>query len=85
VPGGVYILCAVTCLLCTVMLLRGYARSKVRLLFWCGLCFAGLMLENVLLYIDVIVVPELDLSIWRKVPGLLAMILLLFGLIWESK
>jgi hypothetical protein len=84
-PGGVYILCAATCLLCALMLFRGYARSKVRLLFWSGLCFAGLMLDNLALYVDVVIVPEIDLSVWRKVPGLVAMMLLLFGLIWESK
>lgn len=84
-PGGVYILCAATCLLCTLMLLRGYARSKVRLLFWSGLCFAGLMLDNVALYVDVVIVPDIDLAIWRKMPGLVAVMLLLFGLVWESK
>lgn len=84
-PGGVYILCAATCLLCTVMLFRGYSRSKVRLLFWSGLCFAGLMLDNLMMYVDVVVVPDVDLSVWRKLPGLVAMIMLLFGLIWESK
>jgi hypothetical protein len=85
VTGGVYILCAATCLLCAVMLLRGYARSGVRLLFWSGLCFIGLMLDNIMLYVDVIVVPEIDLVVWRKVPGVVALLLLLYGLIWESK
>jgi hypothetical protein len=84
-PGGVYILCAITCLLCAVLLFRGYAHSRVRLLFWSGLCFAGLMLDNVMLYVDVVVVPTVDLAMWRKLPGLVALMLLLFGLIWESK
>jgi hypothetical protein len=83
--GLIYLLCAATSLLCTVMLLRGYARSRVRLLFWAGLCFAGLMLENTILYIDVVMIPDVSLAIWRKVPGLLAMLLFIFGLIWESK
>ena len=83
--GVVYFLCAGTCLLCTVMLLRGYARSRVRLLFWAGLCFAGLMLDNLILYIDVVIVPDVDLSVWRKLPGLIATLLLVVGLIWESK
>jgi hypothetical protein len=83
--GGVYLLCAATCLMCGVMLLRGYLRSGVRLLFWSSLCFFGLMLDNAMLYVDVIVVPEVDLSIWRKMPGLIALVLLLFGLVWESK
>ena len=84
-PGVVYILCAATCLLCSIMLVRGYMRSRVRLLFWSALCFIGLFFDNVLLYVDDIVVPDIDLAIWRKLPGLLALVLLLFGLIWESK
>lgn len=85
IPGGVYLLCAATCLLCAVMLFRGYARSSVRLLFWSGLCFVGLMIDNVMLYIDIIVVPEYSLVVWRKIPGLAAIMLLLFGLVWEAK
>ncbi|MEX2309345.1 MAG: DUF5985 family protein [Pirellulales bacterium] len=83
--GIVYLLCAATCLLCAVMLLRGYLRSRVRLLFWAGLCFVGLMFDNIILYVDVVIVPDVDLAIWRKLPGLVATLLLVFGLIWESK
>ena len=83
--GLVYLLCAATCLLCAVMLLRSYAKQRVRLLLWSGLCFVGLMIENVMLYTDVILVPDIDLSLWRKLPGLLAIAVLLFGLIWDSK
>ena len=83
--GIVYLLCAATCLLCAVLLLRGYQQTKVRLLFWSGLCFAGLMLDNVMLYVDVVVMPDVNLAVWRKLPGLLATILLVFGLVWESK
>jgi hypothetical protein len=84
--GVVYILCAATCLLCAVMLFRGYFRTKVRLLFWAGLCFVGLMLDNVLLYVDIVVTgPAFSLAVWRKIPGLLALMLLVFGLVWESK
>ena len=81
----VYLLCAGTCLLCAVMLFRGYVRSHVRLLFWAGLCFVGLMLDNIIQYVDVVIVPDVDLAVWRKLPGLLAVVLLVFGLVWESK
>ena len=85
-PGIVYLLCAATSLLCAVLLFRGYARTGVRLLFWSGLCFAGLMLDNLMLYVDVIILPQaVSLVVWRKVPGLVAIMLLLFGLVWESK
>jgi hypothetical protein len=83
--GLVYVLCAATCLLCAVLLLRAYAQTKVPLLFWSGLCFLGLMLDNAMLYVDIVVVPDVDLVVWRKLPGLIATVLLVFGLIWESK
>ena len=82
--GLVYLLSVATCLVCAILLLRGYAKQRVRLLLWSGICFAGLMVENVMLYIDVIVVPDVDLSLWRKLPGLAALVVLLFGLIWDS-
>jgi hypothetical protein len=83
--GIVYLLCAATCLLCAVMLFRGYARTGVRLLLWSGLCFVALMLENIMLYVDVVVVPSVSLVIVRKIPGLIGVMLLLFGLVWDSK
>ena len=83
--GIVYLLCAATSLLCAVMLFRGYLRNHFPLLFWAGLCFAGLMIDNIISYVDVVVVPDFSLAVWRKLPGLVASMLLVFGLIWESK
>lgn len=83
--GAVYILCAATSFLCTVMLLRGYFTTRVRLLLWSGLCFLGLTLDNVFLYIDLIVLPDYALALWRRMPGFLAISLLMIGLVWESK
>lgn len=80
----VYALCALTSIGCAVLLLRGYSKSRVRLLFWSGLCFVGLGLNNVLLFIDVRVLPEVDLSVWRTVPAVLGVLVLLFGLVWET-
>lgn len=81
----VYALCALTSLACAVLLLRGYARSRARLLLWSGLCFAGLAANNVLLLIDKRVVPTLDLSLWRSLPALAGVALLLYGLVWETR
>jgi len=80
----VYALCALTSIACAVLLLRGYRRSGVRLLLWSGLCFAGLALNNVLLFIDVRVVPDVDLSLWRTIPAVIGIVILLYGLIWET-
>lgn len=83
--GLVYLLCAATCLLCAILLLRSYCQSRVTLLFWSGFCFVGLMFDNVMCYVDVVVMPDVSLAIWRKLPGFVAILLLVFGLIWESK
>jgi len=83
-------LCALTSLLCALVLMRAYVRcpsgKPVRLLLWSSLCFAGLALNNVLLVVDkVITGPELDLSLWRSGAALVAMGVMLYGLIWDSE
>ena len=83
--NAIYILCALTSGLCAVLLLRGYRETRAPLLFWSGLCFVGLALNNVLLIIDLRFVPELDLSLWRQVPAIAGVGLLLYGLIWETR
>jgi hypothetical protein len=79
----VYLLCALTSLACSVLLIRGFRRTRVRLLMWSSLCFACLALNNVLLIIDVRM-PQQDLSLVRALPSLLGIGLLLYGLVWES-
>lgn len=82
---AVYVLCAATSVACAFLLLRGFLASRTRLLFWSSLCFAGLAANNVLLLIDRLVVPEIDLSLWRNGVGLASMMILLFGLVRESR
>ena len=80
----IYILCALTALACAWLLMQSYRRSGARLLLWSGLCFAGLTLSNLLVFIDLTMVPELDLYSWRNGATLVSMCLLLYGLIWDS-
>lgn len=81
----VYLLCAATSSLCAGLLLRGYRRTQTRLLFWSGLCFLGLAVNNAVLVVDLMVVPDVDLSTWRTVPAVIGCGLLLYGLVWESE
>jgi energy-converting hydrogenase Eha subunit G len=81
----IYVLCAITSLVCTWLLLRGYARTRARLLLWSGLCFAFLSLNNIVLYVDLEMAPSLDLSLLRAVPTVIALALLIYGLIWETR
>ena len=81
----VYLLCAATSGLCAALLIRSYLASRTRLLLWSAVCFAGLLLHNVLLVVDLRVVVGTDLSLLRDATGLAAISVLLFGLIWESR
>ncbi|MYN04055.1 hypothetical protein GTP41_18345 [Pseudoduganella sp. DS3] len=81
----IYFLCAITALACAVLVLRSYRNTRHRLLFWCGLCFAGMFAANLLLIIDRLVMPDTDLSTVRLIVGLIALLPLLYGLVWEDE
>jgi hypothetical protein len=82
----VYILCALTSFACAVLLLRGYRNSRVGLLLWSGLGFVGFTIGNTMLVLDLVVFPtSVDLSLWRMVPVLAGLVVLLFGLVWEAR
>jgi hypothetical protein len=70
--------------LCAVLLLRAYRSVRKRLLLWAGLCFAGLTVSNALLVADLFVVPDVDLYRSRLAVAAVAMLLLVYGLIFES-
>lgn len=80
----IYALCALTCVVTAVLLLRSYQKTRVHMLLWAGLCFVGLTISNVFLVLDRVVYPDLDLSIPRLASALVGLLLLLYGLIWEG-
>jgi hypothetical protein len=81
---AVYVLCTLTSLACAILLLKGYRRGGARLLFWAALCFVGLTANNLLLFIDLVVVPGADLSLARSTVALVSIFVLIYGLVWES-
>lgn len=83
-PAIVFTLCFLTSLACGVMLLRGYRKSRARLLLWSSVCFFGFALNNAFLILDLQVMPNVDLSTFRSIPVLIGLAALLYGLIWES-
>jgi hypothetical protein len=81
----IYSLCALTSVMCFVLLWRSWRASGARLLFWSALCFGALSVNNVLLVLDRVVWPvEVDLAMPRLVAAGVAVLLLLFGLVWEE-
>jgi hypothetical protein len=81
----VYLLCAVAALVCSILLIRAYRRTAARLLLWSGLCFGFLTLNNVLVAVDLVILPAVDLFMLRNVSALAGVVALLYGLIWEAR
>lgn len=81
---AVYLLCFLTSSACAVLLVRGYLRSRTRLLLWSAACFVLLGVNNFLVVVDLVLTPpEVDLSILRNLTSLAAVSTLLYGFIWE--
>jgi hypothetical protein len=86
IAGAVYILGTLVALACAILLLRGYLRGRQKLLLWSSLCFFGLAISNFLIFVDLIVLPAtIDLYPLRLATAAVAMLLLLYGLIWEAE
>jgi hypothetical protein len=85
VASLVYALCALTSAGCALLLARAYRRHPTRLLLWSTVCFAGLALNNGLLFADLVLVPAVDLSLLRGLTGLGSMLILLYGLVWDRR
>jgi hypothetical protein len=82
-PTAVYLLCFLTSSACAWLLARAYRRSRARLLLWSALCFTLLAANNLVVAIDLLVLPEISFSLLRIVLALAAVSVLLFGLAWD--
>lgn len=84
----VYLLCTLTSLVCAMLLLRSYARNRVRLLLWSAICFLGLFVNNLMVLIDldnIVFAGVTNLSVWRLLPALMGLAALCYGLITEAR
>ncbi len=70
---------------CGILLLRGYLQGRQKLLLWSSICFFGLGLSNFLLFLDLVALPDVDLYLARLISAAVAMLFLLYGLIWEGE
>ena len=81
----IYSLCAVTAALCAWLLLRAFREQHIALLFWCGLFFSIQTCTNIILIVDKLIVPDIDLSVYRYAISLIAIGVLLYGLIMRAE
>ncbi len=80
----VYALCFLTSLVCSWLLVRSFLLNRTRLLLWSAACFVLLAVDNLLVLIDLVVLPPaIDLSPLRLAVSLAAVSTLLFGFVWE--
>ena len=77
----IYLLCAATSLMAAALLFRHHRTRRTPLLLWTAVAFFGLAVSNVLLYIDLAVLTDVNLTLVRTLAGAIAMVALLFGLI----
>ncbi len=84
--AAVYVLCALTSLACAILLLRGFQQRGIRLLLWSGLGFVGFTLGNTLLVVDLVLLPTtVDLYMVRTLPVLFGLMVLIYGLVWDTR
>ena len=81
----IYLLCAAASLVVAMMLLRQYLKSRTRLLLWSLICFAGLAVNSILVYVDLVMYTGVDLSLYRSAAGAAAMAVMLYGRVWETR
>jgi len=84
-PASVYLLCFLTSGACALLLARTYWRSGTRLLLWSALCFLFLAGNNLVVVLDLLVLPDWDFRLARHLLSLAALGVLLFGFIWDRE
>jgi hypothetical protein len=81
-----FIVALLTSLACMVLLFRAYLSSRLRILLWSALCFVGLTVNNLLLFIDLVILPtSVDLRLYRHTAALIGMLFLIYGFITDSE
>jgi hypothetical protein len=81
----IYSLCLLTSAGCALLLVRSYGQSRAKLLLWSALCFILLAVNNLLVVIDLLILPKIDLVPFRHLASLAAVSVLVFGFIWETE
>lgn len=81
--AAVYVLCLLTSAACAWLLGRSYRRTGAPLLLWSSVCFVFLALNNLVLVLDLVLLPTFDLRLLRLLLALIAVCALMFACIWK--
>ena len=78
----IYLLCVVTSVVCAWLLISAFLRRRQGLLLWSAVCFSLLAINNLLVFADLVLLPNVDLSLPRALTALAAGVVLLGSFIW---
>jgi hypothetical protein len=79
----IYLLCVAASLLCAYLLVLAYRANRTEVLIWSALCFVLLAVNNLVIAIDILLLPTIDLTIVQLTTSLAAAAVLLYGFIWK--
>ena len=79
----VYILCVLTSLAAMWLLLRSHRQNGSRLLLWSAAAFVAFAANNLLLFADIVLLPNVDLRPLRMLAGGAGVTILLYAFVWE--
>ena len=81
---SIYFICALTSAFCALLLIRGYRRRPSVVLFWSSVYFLCQAATNILLVVDLVFLPNIDMSMFRRFLTMIGTVTFLLGLIWEA-
>ncbi len=81
----VYLACFVASTVCAGLLWRQFRRRPQPILLWSGVCFGLLAVSNLIVVIDQVFLPDMNLREPRLWLTLAAVGVLLYGFIWEAE
>lgn len=84
IQAVIYLLCFLTSFVAMILLLRSYASGRSPLLLWSAIAFIALAMNNLLLFVDIVLLPSFSLIWGRQLANLMAVAVLLYGFIWET-
>ena len=84
-PALIYGLCLVSSASCAALLGRAYLRAGTRLLLWTAISFAFFAVNNLILAIDMLALPQIDLWLWRQAAAAAGLGALIYGFVWEAQ
>ncbi len=81
----VFTLCAIASVFVAYLLARAYRQRPSKILFWSAICFGGLALNNVILFVDLVLMPEnITYSLLRNWIIVGSVGSLVYGLVWDT-